>query len=132
MKCNECEHFINYNHADGSECGWCKRREYPTYGCFDCQAKLTKTEKLKQAYHDLKQGKYVMFIPDKDPDKPIKGKGVVCWIDKSRFVDRKYIFWQYFGSSANRMGLSELRWIAKVIGECTTYDYKLVNNRWGD
>lgn len=109
-----------------------QKRAYPTYGAFNCQAKLTKTEKLKQAYNDLKQGRYVMFVPDKECDHLKGHKGVVCWIGKSAFIDKRFIFWQHFGQSANRMGLSELRWIAKVIGHCTSYEYRLVNNRWGD
>lgn len=89
---------------------------------------MSKTEKLKQAYEEMKQGKIIEFIPD--PGKAKLKTGCRCWIAKSRQEGnrKKYIFWQYFGSSANRMSLSELRWIAKTIAECTTYNYKVVSS----
>lgn len=89
---------------------------------------MTKTEKLKKAYEELKNGKIIEFIPDKGKEKLIHG--CRCWINKSinPNSNRKYIFWQYFGQSANRMTLNDLRWIAKTIGDCTTYNYKIVES----
>ena len=92
---------------------------------------MTKTEKLKQAYAELKQGKIVEFIPDEGQRK-LKNRGCRCWIQKGRANNRNYIYWNYFGESANEMSFSDLRWIAKVIGNCTTYDYRIVSSVYGD
>lgn len=90
---------------------------------------MTKTEKLKAAYNDLKNGKIIEFIPD--DSKTIFG--CKCWIGKSSNPNckRKFIFWHHAGSSANAMSLKDLRWIAKVIGDCTSYDYKIVQSIYG-
>lgn len=92
---------------------------------------MTKTEKLKAAYNDLKNGKIIEFIPD-DSKTIFRCK---CWIGKSSNPNckRKFIFWNFAGSSAsaNNMSLKDLRWIAKVIGECTSYDYKIVQSVYG-
>lgn len=92
---------------------------------------MTKTEKLKAAYNDLKNGKIIEFIPD-DSKTIFRCK---CWIGKSSNLNckRKFIFWNFAGSSAsaNNMSLKDLRWIAKVIGECTSYDYKIVQSVYG-
>lgn len=92
---------------------------------------MTKTEKLKAAYNDLKNGKIIEFIPD-DSKTIFRCK---CWIGKSSNPNckRKFIFWNFAGSSAsaNNMSLKDLRWIAKVIGECTGYDYKIVQSVYG-
>lgn len=89
---------------------------------------MSKTDKLKTAYTDLKSGKIIEFLSDD------KSRNCRCWIGGSSNQNdkRKYIFWNCFGQSANRMSLSELRWIAKVIGKCTTYDYKCVNSIYGN
>lgn len=86
---------------------------------------MTKTEKLKQAYTDLKNGKIVEFIND-----DLNNVNVKCWIGNSNYEKdkRKYIFWHCYGSSANRMTLKDLRWIAKIIGHCTTYDYRIASS----
>ena len=89
---------------------------------------MTKAERLQQAYKDLQSGKIIEFIPDEG--KRMLPHGCKCWIGESSNPNCKYklIFWEHFGSSANRMSLSDLRWIAKVIGHCTTYQYKTVNS----
>ena len=86
---------------------------------------MTKTEKLNRAYEEMKQGKIIEFKSDRG-----KYYNCKCWIAPSSNPDskRNYIFWRSFGQSANRMSLSNLRWIAKVIGTCTTYDYDVVPN----
>lgn len=90
---------------------------------------MTRTEKLKAAYSELKKGKIIQFIPDTGN----KESGCKCYISGSSNPNckRKYIFWNYFGSSANRMSLNELRWIVKEIGKCTSYEYKIVNSIYG-
>ena len=92
--------------------------------------RMTKTERLQQAYADLKSGKIIQFIPDEDKRKLKRGCGCKCWIRESTNPNckRKFIFWKYFGQSANRMSLNELRWIAKNIADCTTYEYEIVSN----
>lgn len=87
---------------------------------------MTKTERLKRAYKDLKLGKIIEFIPDEGKQK-LK-HGCKCWISEGKLNKRKYLSWNYFGSSANRMSLDNLRWIARNIGDCTTYEYKVVNS----
>lgn len=90
----------------------------------------TKTDRLKRAYADMKSGKIIEFIPDEGKRKLTHG--CRCWIGRSRVNRRRYIFWRYLGQSANAMGLDNLRWIAKVIGDCTTYEYKVVSSIYGD
>lgn len=87
---------------------------------------MSKTEKLNSAYKDLQLGKIIEFIPDED--KRISKTGCRCWVQESFNGKRKYICWNHFGSSANTMSIQSLRWIAKVIGKCTTYKYKIVNS----
>lgn len=88
---------------------------------------MTKTNKLKSAYNDMKQGKIIEFQSEKG-----KMYNCKCWIAPSRNPNckRKFIFWKCFGQSANRMSLSDLRWIAKTIANCSNYDYKIVSNTW--
>ena len=92
--------------------------------------RMTKTERLQQAYADLKAGKIIQFIPDEDKRKLKRGCGCKCWIRENTNPNckRNFIFWKYFGQSANRMSLNELRWIAKNIADCTTYEYEIVSN----
>jgi hypothetical protein len=90
---------------------------------------MTKTERLKQAYADLKSGKIIEFITDED--KRHTKDGCKCWIRESANNPNKhYIYWQHFGNSANDMSLQSLRWIAKTIAKCSTYEYKIVNSVW--
>lgn len=90
---------------------------------------MTKTEKLKAAYNDLKSGKIIEFIPDNSKTT----FGCKCWIGKSSNPNckRKFIFWHRAGSSANNMSLTDLRWIARKIGDCTSYNYKIVQSIYG-
>lgn len=87
---------------------------------------MTKTDKLKNAYKDMKNGKIIEFLSDNG------GYNCKCWVANSNNSadKRKYIFWRGYGQSANRMSLNELRWIAKMIAKCTTYDYRIVSNTW--
>lgn len=91
---------------------------------------MTKTEKLKAAYNDLKNGKIIEFIPDSNK----KTSGCKCWIGKSSNPNckRKFIFWHHAGNSANAMSLKDLRWIAREIGDCTSYNYKIVQSIYGE
>lgn len=88
---------------------------------------MTKTEKLKSAYKELQDGKIIEFKSEKG-----KNYNVRCWIRKSETNNRNYIFWRNFGQSANRMTLGNLRWIAKTIGHCFDYEYKIVNSIYED
>lgn len=88
---------------------------------------MTKTEKLQSAYNELQNGKIVEFTSEKG-----KYYNVRCWINKSETNNRNYIFWRCFGQSANRMTLNDLRWIAKTIGKCFDYDYKIVTSIYGN
>lgn len=86
---------------------------------------MNKTEKLKSAYATLKNGYKIRFIPDNIADH--HNKGVECWLQAGRNNSRiHYIYWRDFGQSANRMNIENLRWIAKTIGECTTYNYEIL------
>ena len=84
---------------------------------------MNKTEKLKMAYNELKNGKIIEFISDEG-----KMYNCRCWIKKSETKNRNQIHWRCFGQSANRMNISNLRWIAKTIAKCTTYDFNIVNS----
>lgn len=84
---------------------------------------MNKTEKLKMAYKEIKEGKIIEFQSD-------EGKMYNCrvWIKNCNKSNRKYIAYRCFGQSAMRMGLDNLRWISKTIGKCTTYDYRIVES----
>lgn len=86
---------------------------------------MTKTERLKMAYNDLKAGKIIEFQSDKG-----KYYNCKCWISNSKNPNckKRFIFWKCFGQSANRMSINDLRWIAKTIAHCTTYEYTVTNN----
>lgn len=86
---------------------------------------MTKTERLKSAYNDLKEGKIIEFQSDRGMHCNCK-----CWIANSNNskCKKRFIHWRCFGQSANRMSLNDLRWIAKNIAHCTTYEYTIVNN----
>lgn len=84
---------------------------------------MNKTEKLKLAYNKLKEGNIIEFISDEG-----KMYNCRCWIQKSEVKNRYHIHWRCFGQSANRMNISNLRWIAKTIAKCTTYDFNIVNS----
>ena len=89
---------------------------------------MTKTERLKAAYNELKSGKIVEFIPDEG--YRYTTYGCRCYLLNSHNPNckRKYIGWTYFGSCANEMSLKGLRWIAKTIGGCTSYEYRIVDS----
>lgn len=84
---------------------------------------MTKTERLKMAYEEIKEGKIIEFQSD-------EGEMYKCrvWIKDCNKSNRKYIAYRSFGQSAMRMGLDNLRWIAKTIGKCTTYNYRIVGS----
>lgn len=72
-----------------------------------------KTENLKRMYNDLRLG----AIVDCNGCRIYRAEG-------SRGYD--LFFWRYYGSSANRVSLSNLRWILKVIAESVDYSYQIV------
>lgn len=87
---------------------------------------MTQTEKLKEAYEAMKSGKIIEFL-QKEHGVPCR-----CWISRNPINRKRYINFSHFGTSACSMSLSDLRWIAKVIGKCTTYDFKVVESVYGD
>lgn len=78
-----------------------------------------KTKNLLSIYKLLAAGNIVQ----------IRGKrgGVIVWRALGNRGDREYLFWQSFGQSATRLGINNLRWIAKTIGESSKYEYKVVD-----
>lgn len=76
---------------------------------------MTKTERLKQAYEDLCLGKTIVFVSDNGD------KECTCWFHPYK----PFIMYRCYGQSATRKTLSDLRWIAKTIANCTTYEYKI-------
>ena len=81
-----------------------------------------KEERLKSAYKEIRKGKTIEFTQDKD--KEISKSGCKCRIIKSQ--NKYYIYYNFFGSSAREITLYDLRWIAEKIGNCTTYEYKII------
>lgn len=74
---------------------------------------MTKTERLKAMYNDLKSGAVVNC------------NGCTIWIGVSK---RKYfLFWECHGRSAERLGLNNLRWICKNISLSRDYLYTIIN-----
>lgn len=81
---------------------------------------MTKIQKLKNIYDLIKAGN-IVAVSGKH------GNGYL-WISESNFSNRKYIHWQNFGSSANRMGLNNLRWIINTIFESKSINYMIVDS----
>lgn len=52
--------------------------------------------------------------------------GTIIRISISRGV--KYIFWENFGRSAERLGLNNLRFICMRIAHSKDYSYTIINN----
>ena len=63
-----------------------------------------------------------------DNGKTIYVNNGELWLGRGRLNNKKYIFWQHFGSSANRRNLQELTWIINTIFQCKykniVYTYK--------
>jgi len=79
---------------------------------------MTKREKLLEAYKLLKRGHSLQY----------KGRDgmATCWIAKvnnrqAKDYGEAYIFWQHFGSSANKVSLKEFKWILDVIFKVEDY-----------
>lgn len=85
---------------------------------------MTKLQKLKNIYKLIREG-HIVAVSGR------QGNGYV-WIGESNFSNRKYIHWQNFGSSANRMGLNNLRWIINVIFESRSVNYAIVDSVYGN
>ena len=85
---------------------------------------MTKLEKLKDIYALIKAGNIVA----------ISGKNAngYVYITHSNYHNRDYIGWQCFGSSANRLGLNNLRWIVNTIIESKSLNYKVVDSIYGN
>ena len=73
----------------------------------------TKTENLKAAYKAIREGKTIIC------------NNVKIWIAESRHGNRKYIFWYGYGSSAERLGIDNLRWIMNKIAESDDYAFSI-------
>ena len=73
----------------------------------------TKTENLKAAYKAIKNGHTICC------------NNAQIWIDYGRKGDRQYIFWYHYGSSAERLGIQNLRWIMKVIAKSDDYAFTI-------
>lgn len=80
---------------------------------------MTKTERLKAMYADLKLG-YTVFC-----------NGCKIWMDESWKRSRNgryktYIHWLNYGKSANPCTLQDLRFIVKIIAKSDDYEYSKV------
>lgn len=53
-----------------------------------------------------------------DSGKTVCINGGELWLGRGRVNNKIYIFWQHFGSSANRRNLQELTWIINTIFRC--------------
>lgn len=82
--------------------------------------KMTKMDKLREAYQRLKAGWTLRY-----------DSMASCFIGtddryNSPSYGKEYIFWNHYGSSANRVNLEEFKWILDVIFEVEDYSaYKL-------
>ena len=76
---------------------------------------MCKTQNLKAMYEHLRCG------------RTINVNGCKIFRRRSRRGDRDYFFWEFFGSSANRVSMQELRWICKVIAESDDYEFEILN-----
>ena len=82
----------------------------------------TKTKNLKMMYSDLKDG------------ETVKCNGCTIWRSEpyihygSGKPQRRpgYLHWQYYGRSAKRVSLNDLRWILNVIAESPDFAYEIV------
>mgnify|MGYP007115351187 CR=1 FL=1 len=86
---------------------------------------MNKTQKLEKIYALIKAGN-IVAVSGKH------GNGYL-WVAESRNNPRRsYIHWQNFGSSANRMGLNNLRWIINVIFESKSINFAIVDSVYGN
>jgi hypothetical protein len=85
---------------------------------------MTKLEKLKDIYALIKAGNIVAISGE-------NANGYV-YITHSDYHNRDYIGWQCFGSSANRLGLNNLRWIVNTIIKSRSLNYKVVDSVYGN
>lgn len=82
----------------------------------------TKTKNLKQMYEDLRDG------------CTVKCNGCEIWRSEpyTHYGNGKpqkrpgYLHWYYYGSSANRVSISELRWILNVIAKSPDFAYEII------
>ena len=75
----------------------------------------TKENNLRRAFRDIKSGKI------------IKCKNCTIWYDYSKRNRRHYIYWQNYGSSADRPSLENLRWIFETVAKSDDYTYTYAN-----
>ena len=71
---------------------------------------MKKTEQLRLAFNAIKAGGTIQ-------PKNTKGK---IWIYFG------FIYWQNFGQSANKIKISELRWIFKTIFKAENYEFTIL------
>ena len=78
-------------------------------------AKMTKREKLREAYQKLKDGWTLRY-----------GSMAVCFIGVCKRWNapdygKEYIYWEHYGQSANTVSLENFKWILDVIFEVEDY-----------
>jgi len=83
------------------------------------EKKMTKREKLREAYQWLKKGYLLRY-----------GTAVcriaTCERYGSPSYGKEYIYWNHYGSSAETVSLKKFKWLLDVIFEVEDYsDYKL-------
>lgn len=77
---------------------------------------MNKTANLKAMYADLKLG------------YTVDCNGCAICIRRSlQRENRQYIFYQYYGRSAKRLGISNLRFICSVIAKSENYEYTIID-----
>ena len=75
---------------------------------------MSKTQNLKNAYGLIKAGEV------------IRCNGTDIWVDYSERDGRNYIYWYGYGSSAENLGINNLRWIMKVLCNSVDYSFTIV------
>lgn len=75
----------------------------------------TKRSNLDSAYEAIKAG------------HTIDCNGCKIWIDYSEHGRKDFIFWLYYGSSAETVSKKNLRWIMDVIACSDDFSFKVCN-----
>lgn len=77
---------------------------------------MNKTANLKAMYADLKRGRTVKC-----------NDCMICIRRSLQRENRQYIYYQYYGRSAKRLGISNLRWICSAIAKSDNYEYTIID-----
>lgn len=84
------------------------------------------TEDIKRIYNNLKNGEMYGYLPiyrEDYPDPEIAGKpyfSPVLW--KSEI--KPLFCWRYYGQSANKATLHDLKWILEIIFQCDAKQFE--------